>query len=356
MLGSLPPQFPGAASAAHLLAAGRRDSTWRSYSGKLQRFIDFCEHVVPQYGLPPVAALPARPAYIYAYIGYLYEEGAVHAGSLQPYLSAINSWHADMGFEKPAVGHIIQRLRHGFGDLEGDLNSASVASRRPIPASVMHQLLQLARNARYDVNARSVRRAATASVLAFAFMLRGDSLVQLRRRDVTISPQGMVLRLQVKTRSRSIATTVHRPGADEVYLAVREWLDDLDGPDQALLWALDPASLDGFPSSCLGQWFQEACTFLQISPPTGELWSSHSHRSGGATAALSIDVPLPAIARFGVWDSMASVQPYLDPSVGPSAEALLFFGHLLKPSLAQAREQLERMRAPSYSSVLVGSS
>ena len=209
VLGSLPPQFPGAASAAHLLAAGRRDSTWRSYSGKLQRFIDFCEHVVPQYGLPPVAALPARPAYIYAYIGYLYEEGAVHAGSLQPYLSAINSWHADMGFEKPAVGHIIQRLRHGFGDLEGDLNSASVASRRPIPASVMYQLLQLARNARYHVNARSVRRAATASVLAFAFMLRGDSLVQLRRRDVTISSQGLVLRLQVKTRSRSITTTVH---------------------------------------------------------------------------------------------------------------------------------------------------
>lgn len=318
--------------------------------------MDFCERVVPRYGLPPVAALPARPAYIYAYIGYLHEEGLVHAGSLQPYLSAINSWHADMGFEKPAVGHVIQRLRNGFGDLEGDIHSASVASRRPIPASVMYQLLQLARNARFDASARLLRRAATASVLAFAFMLRGDSLVQLRRRDVTISPEGLVLRLQVKTRSRSIATTVHRPGTDEVYLALKEWLEDSASPDDAPLWALDPAFSDGFSSSCLGQWFQEACDFLHLSPPTGELWSSHSHRSGGATAALSIDVALPAIARFGVWDSMASVQPYLDPSVGPSPEALLFFGHLLKPSLAQAREQLERMRAQSYSSVLVGSS
>ena len=280
----------------------------------------------------------------------------MHAGSLQPYLSAINSWHADMGFEKPAIGHVIQRLRHGFGDLEGDLNSASVASRRPIPAPIMYQLLQLARNARHDVSARFVRRAATASVLAFAFMLRGDSLVQLRRRDVTLSSEGLVLRLQVKTRSRSIATTVHRPGVDEVYHAVKEWLEDLNCTDDAPLWALDPAASEGFPSSCLGQWFQEACAFLQLSPPAGELWSSHSHRSGGATAALSINVQLPAIARFGVWDSMASVQPYLDPSVGPSAAALLFFGHLLKPSLDQAREQLERMRAPSYSSVLVGSS
>ena len=32
---------------------------------------------------------------------------------------------------------------------------------------------------------------------------------------------------------------------------------------------------------------------------------NHSHRSGGATGALSIDASLPAIARFGVWDNMA---------------------------------------------------
>jgi len=56
-------------------------------------------------------------------------------------------------------------------------------------------------------------------------------------------------------------------------------------------------------------------------------------------------VSLPAIARFGIRDLIASLQPYLDPAVGPSAAALLFFEHLLKPSLAEARAQLQVLQA-----------
>ena len=238
LLGALPPSFPGAATAATLLAGGRRESTWGSYSGKLQRFIDFCQLIVPQFGLPPVRALPARPDYIAAYIGYLRDEGLVHANSLQPYLSCINQWHADMGLDKPAVGHLIQRLRRGFGEAEGnDAEGELVASRRPIPAPIMLQVLHLARNSRRDHSQRGrlLRRAATASVLAFSFMLRGDSLVQLRRQDVTVSPDGIVIRIRVKTRGRTVATTVHRPSCDEVYNLIRDWIEDFQAPDSALL-------------------------------------------------------------------------------------------------------------------------
>ena len=62
-------------------------------------------------------------------------------------------------------------------------------------------------------------------------------------------------------------------------------------------------------------------------------------------AALSIDVSLSAIARFGIWDHIASLQPYLDPAVGPSAAALLFFEHLLKPRLSEALAQLQVLQA-----------
>jgi hypothetical protein len=299
--------------------------------------------------------LPARPEYIAAYIGYLREEGLVHANSLQPYLSCINQWHADMGLEKPAVGHLIQKLRRGFGELEGD-DPEGVASRRPIPAPVMLQVLHLARNSRRDRTQRGrlLRRAATASCLAFAFMLRGDSLVQLHRQDITVSADGLVIRIRTKTRGRTVATTVHRPGQDEVYDVISAWVADFLAPDTASLWTIDDSDSASFPSSCLGKWFQEACDFLHLSPPVGELWSGHSHRSGGATGALSIDASLPAIARFGVWDNMASVQPYLDPSVGPTPAALLFFDHLLKPSLEQARTDLQQLRADaSYCDVLL---
>ena len=150
-------------------------------------------------------------------------------GSLQSYLSAINQWYADMGFERPAVGHVIQRLRRGFGELEGaDDDGEAVACRRPIQASVMFKVLRLASSLRHVTSHRSrlLRRACTASALAFGFMLRADSLVQLRRRDVIVSAAGLVLRLQVKTRSRSISTTVHRPGTDELYLLIKDWLSD----------------------------------------------------------------------------------------------------------------------------------
>ena len=220
----------------------------------------------------------------------------MHAGSLQPYLSAINQWHADMGFERPAVGHVIQRLRRGFGELEGADDGEAVACRRPIPASVMFKILRLASSLRRNCSHRSrlLRRACTASALAFGFMLRAVSLVQLRRRDVTVSAEGLVLSLQVKTRSRSISTTVHRPGTDELYLLIKDWLSDCPSLPCSSLWALDSSSDGSFSSSCSGHWFQEACSALGLSPPVGELWSGHSHRSGGATAALSVDASLPA--------------------------------------------------------------
>ena len=131
-------------------------------------------------------------------------------------------------------------------------------------------------------------------------------------------------------------------------------------PGQASLWALPDRQHDTFTSLCINRWFQASCDILGLRPPQGEKWVGHSHRSGGATAALSIDASLPAIARFGVWDHIGSLQAYLDASVGPSVDALLFFEHLLKPSLHAVREQLSAQRAQAqglprtYSGVLLG--
>ena len=85
------------------------------------------------------------------------------AGSLQPYLSAINSWHADLGFAKPAVGHSITRLHRGYGELQPDFEEGgTVVGRRPIPADIMLSILQLARA---PTTSLSLRRAAIANVI-----------------------------------------------------------------------------------------------------------------------------------------------------------------------------------------------
>jgi hypothetical protein len=138
-------------NAARLMTAGRRANTWLGYAGKLKRWEDFCA----QAGVRP---FPAQPAHVLCYLGYLQEEGVVKAGSLQPYLSAINSWHADMGLAKPAVGQAINMLRRGYGEVQGDEDDEAVRARRPIPAYVMRALLTLA----HSTPSLPIRRAATA--------------------------------------------------------------------------------------------------------------------------------------------------------------------------------------------------
>ena len=341
-LGTLPADFPGKKMAVELLIAGRRPSTWSNYSGKLQRWFDFCTRVQRQHGKPPIPPFPARPEHLLAYLGFLRQEGEVAAGSLQPYLSAINSWHADLGLAKPAIGHSITRIRRGYGELQPDFeDDETVAGRRPIPADTMISLLQLALR---SCTSPELHRAATANVICFAFMLRADSCVRLRRKHVSFTERGLVLQILTKTRGRDVSTTVHRPGQDQIFWLLWEWTQTYPGNPDSLLWALDGASDREFRSTSILNWLRLCCDRLDIHPPAGEKWGGHSHRSGGATAALSIDASLPAIARFGVWDHIASLQPYLDPSVGPSAAALLFFEHLLKPSLAEARAQLQDLK------------
>ncbi len=45
--------------------------------------------------------------------------------------------------------------------------------------------------------------------------------------------------------------------------------------------------------------------------------------------AHAIGVSITVIMSWGLWKSLASALLYIDVSVRPSSEALLFFGHLL---------------------------
>jgi hypothetical protein len=186
--------------------------TFYGYAGKLKRWEDFCVCA----GVRP---FPAQPAHVLCYLRYLQEEGVVKAGILQPYLSAINSWHTDMGLAKPAVGQAVNMLRRGYGEVQGDEDDEAVRARRPIPTYVMRAILTLA----HSTPSLPIRRTATASVLCYAFMLCADSCVRLKHRHVSFTSQGLALQLHVKTSGRDVSTTVHRPGHDEVYHLLRDW-------------------------------------------------------------------------------------------------------------------------------------
>jgi hypothetical protein len=107
-----------------LLQQARRPSTKKSYNSKVDKFQDFCGRVQDEAGTPRLSSMPASQTTILAFIGYLASLGKIRSSSLQPYLSAINSLHADFGFPKPAQGHWISLARKGFGEIEGSLNQA----------------------------------------------------------------------------------------------------------------------------------------------------------------------------------------------------------------------------------------
>jgi hypothetical protein len=176
-----------------------------------------------------VRPFPAQPSHVLCYLGYLQEQGAVKAGSLHPYLSAINSWHTDMGLAKPVVGQAVNMLRRGYCEVQGDEDDEAVRARRQIPAYVMRAILTLA----HSTPSLPIRRAATDSVLCYAFMLHTDSCVRLKHRHVSFTSQGLTLQLHVKTRGRHVSTTVHRPGHDEVYHLLHNWVRMCRAPGHA---------------------------------------------------------------------------------------------------------------------------
>jgi hypothetical protein len=310
---------------------GRRKNTWESYDSKLRKFVNFCTVVVPAAGCEPLCPCPASQATVLAYLGFLQGEDKVHAGSLQPYLSSINQFHSDLGYDCPAIGSLVQLARRGFGELEGELDPDR-RRRQALPAVHVWQIMLFG----LASSNLHILRTSACIVVQYIFFARGDTSVQALEMDFRLDERGMHWRERTKTLARIDLATLSipwpaQPGASP-HALVRKFFDAMPPkPADSPLWNL-PLETKPFASSIVSVWLLELLSLIGVSPPPGVLWSMHSLRSGGATAALSIGVDLSAIARWGLWKEISSVQAYVDALVRASAEAVAFFGHLLKPS------------------------
>ena len=65
----------------------------------------------------------------------------IKEGSLNPYVSAINQAHADMGYSKPAVGDQFRLLRKGYARVEGE--RIEPVARVAIPAAAIDAVIDL---------------------------------------------------------------------------------------------------------------------------------------------------------------------------------------------------------------------
>ena len=81
---------------------------------------------------------------------------------------------------------------------------------------------------------------------------------------------------------------------------LRRWLHSRGTvSDDAYFWTLpEEVSPESWTFALINAWMQEILSVLQVQPPLGCSWSSHSLRSGGASAAFALGVDLLVIMNF----------------------------------------------------------
>jgi hypothetical protein len=319
---------PEAERLGDIFDAALTAGTTEVYSRHFLRFARYCE----ERGLCP---LPASTTTVLKWLGGDVCRGQrVQAKSLQPYLSAINTLHADCEFEEPAVGRRIRRFKQGLGHL---MARGRGAARTYAPATVVERAreaaMAMSEKQLRTPSGRKLLQALVATVFTFVFFARGGSGAALRAGDVRPSDAGLQVTLgKEKTRyseavSRVVTLDWERiPGLRELLLRWEAVRGEVKA--SASYYALPGQS--SFPSTQVDAWVKLTLDHVGATPPRGETWSGHSLRKGAASAANAIGVSLAKICHVGGWSVKAStVHDYIDPTCPSSDAARRYFGWML---------------------------
>ena len=318
-------------------------STAESYGSHVARFVAFCE-AQPDQPSP----LPASTATVLRWLaGDVCVGGKVQAGSLQPYLSAVNRVHRDLGFDEPALGHLIQSYKSGLA--HEHTASGRSSERVYLPPPVVERILSWAlqldlRGA--DQHTQLSFRAAVAVVFTFCFFARGATGAALRSKHVRPGPDGALLvtldheKGKAKlARSRLLTIPAGSiPGLDELLAKWATFRGKLRDDDSFYALPFERmragARCVHFASAQIDKWLQLVLQRLGVSAPAGETWSGHSLRKGAASGAAAIGVALDRICHMGGWSIHSKVvHDYIDPTCSSSPAAYRFFGWLLPAAM-----------------------
>ena len=324
---------------AHALTS----STAQSYGTHLARFIEFCE-AQPDSPSP----LPATTGTVLRWLaGDVCVAGRVQAGSLQPYLSAINRIHRDLDMEEPALGHLISSFKRGLGHLQADTGRQS--ERVYLPASIVQDTLDWALTLELGdatLHVLSAFRAAVAVVLTYILFARGDTGSHLLAKELRRGPCGELLitlshekgkRSHARARLLTIPSGSIR-GLDQL-LTKWETFRGVVQPDDSYYVLPSETQHAGrgvraFASSQIDTWLTFILGHLGVAPPEGETWSGHSLRKGAASASSAIGVSINRICYMGGWSIHGKTYTdYIDPTCPACRASYRFFGWLLPAAM-----------------------
>ena len=317
-----------------LMSTSLAEETYRNYDKKTKEFFKFCR-------LKQQCPLPASKATGMLYVLYLKEKGTVSAESFQPYFSAVNTLHVELGFEPPLVGELITRLRRGVQ--YSQVPDEDKSRRLWLPAKHALAMLRYAEDMKISSTSSKeeleIFRALTYTATQFAWFSRSDTTTALRNGDIDIDDSITLLAVSQKGRKANKWKPVYRIPKDAVpqlekVLQKFKALKKLEKDKLAGLpfWRLPHEDhKESRMAAGLGDEFLKlSLSTLGISAPAGFSYTGHSTRSGAATESNALGVSLTTICFWGDWSSKShTVQDYIDPSCPPSPEARVFFGWML---------------------------
>ena len=306
--------------------------TAANYGGHFSRFAGWCERQ-PDRPSP----LPASTTSVLRWLAAdVTAADRVRAGSLQPYLSALNRVHRDLAFDEPALGHMVQQFRRGLALRQADDGRAS--QRVYLPPDIVEHALEWAlaqdrETVRVRASSRLLFRAAVGVVLTFVTFARGITGASMLVPHVRVSAAGVTVTLD-REKGRRIAgvarTITFPPNAVEGLDALLEMWEDVRGEvASSQSYFAFPHERREQPSSQVDTWLRVILAHLGASPPAGESWTGHSLRKGAASGSSAVGAPLHVVCFMGGWSIKSrAVFDYIDPTCPASAAAHRFFGWL----------------------------
>ncbi|KAK3289450.1 hypothetical protein CYMTET_3129 [Cymbomonas tetramitiformis] len=336
--------------AVQMQGAALGGKTVGNYRPKARAFMAFCEAEGRQW-------LPATGATVRLYIAHMLDKGTVQASNMQPYLSAINNYHEDMGFPGPAKGRAISRAVKGMSRLQVQAAEAAGEEqtvRTWLPArhvSAVHEhglgLEPVGRAA------TELLRACTYVVFAFVTFGRPETGVSMRREHISITGEDISVVLHkekgrghVRLRRR---LTIPAAGVAGLVRLLQHWQQVRDaswgqrpvtGSEvQGSYWRL-PWEQGKLQSAQANGWVQLALGKLGCVPPEGGHFSGHSTRKGACTCARAVGAALEKCCFLGGWSQLSSaIHSYIDPAAVPDEHMEKYFGWTTPRWRQQQRRQ-----------------
>ena len=317
---------PEAEEIITLLERSLAPGTSANYGNHVARFVRWCASR-PDRPQP----LPASTATVVRWlVADVVRGDRVKAGSLQPYLSAINRFHRDFEKDEPALGHLIQQVRRGVALRQADSGRDSQRVYLP-PTEVERAHLHVLREGR--ATSPKLLRAVVAVVLSYCLFVRGGTGAALCEAHVRRSAAGITVTLDHEKGKRVAGVArvlTFSPGAIPGLEELLDLWEDVRGPvpDGHCYFAFARESAS-FPATQIDTWLQQVLSHFGVQPPAGETWSGHSLRKGAASGAAAIDVALHKICYMGGWSIKSrAVFDYIDPTCPRPPACRRYFGWL----------------------------